>query len=158
MSSLFSIRGRIAALGQSEFNSDVTKYSCVDFAESSGRRIKVYNVLVRPIGNSSLALGSEGEFFFDKLHGLNSFSKHLYAAQLSTGEHFLRQKNLRLLLGIYHLVIGTITSFLFVGIPVLLIGAAQLLRSVPISIQKHALFYGDARRVETLRSQPVLEM
>lgn len=153
---LFKIRGRIDAVSQSEFNSDATRYSVVDFIDENGRRLKVRNVVLAPVGSSCMYIGATGDFFFDKLSLFRK--KHLYAAHLSTGEYFFDNQNARLKLGLFYTFAGLLGSLLLVGIPFLVGGVLIAIGSIPVQIQKRVTFYGNGDRRAAAHRQPVLEM
>jgi len=57
--SLFSIKGAVTAIGQSQFNNAITIYAYLEITEPSGRRVKIDQVAVCNDVAAAFRLGAE---------------------------------------------------------------------------------------------------
>ena len=65
--SLFSIKGTVTAIGQSQFDNALTIYAYLEITEASGRRVSIDKVAVCNDVAASLRLGQSSEFFVDRI-------------------------------------------------------------------------------------------
>lgn len=156
---IFSVTGIIRSLGQSEFDNHGTRYAFVDIVEPSGKRVLVQNVFV---GNQVLPiidLGTEGEFFFDKMFVPGKpLTSQLWGVKTHDGL-VAYDHNLRIGIAIVCLVFGTLFALIGVGIPFLIVGIVQLIKVMGALGARQRLFYGhDREKALRLRQQQAVQL
>lgn len=152
---LFKVSGTIVAIGQSEFNNKGTLYAFLEILEPSGRRVIVRNVGVLNQVASSIAPGTNGEFFFDKffVYGRPLVSQ-LWGAKtvdgLVTFDNDMRKQTMA-----FSFLIGTLTiPLLGIGLLFIALGLLQLLFVILKAGARKRLFYGtDRAEAQRLRQQ-----
>lgn len=157
---LLNITGTVTALGQSQFDNNLTIYAYLEITEPSGRRIQIDKVAVCNDTAALLQLGRVGELFFDKMFVYGRrYHYQLWGIKAENMAVFDRH-NLRKLVRIHHIVVGTLLlPFGGLGACWLLPGIASLLTSISGSVNRHSLFYGsNPAEVRRLRQQQALRI
>jgi hypothetical protein len=148
--SLFSIKGTVTAIGQSQFDNSITFYAYLEITEPSGRRIKIDQVAVCNDIASALRLGQSGEFFVDRIF---RFSK-TYRCQLwgikSDGVATIDSIDIRKRVAGLQFVLGILTIPIF-GLG-LLLAVPALFKILSLgAYNRNQMFYGsdpvEARRL-----------
>ncbi len=107
---LFSIHGKIIAIGQSSIWNDGQIYQWIEIEDTNGQRINVSKVVVENEVMSLAGMGATGEFFFEKL---NRSTKRIFGIKWTTGEAAFANRNVRARIGL---------QFILMGFPLLLLG------------------------------------
>lgn len=160
MSALFSIKGRIVAYGNNQFNLRGTGYSSLDIIDANGRRIKVNRVGVHSCGTSCIYAGAEGEFFFDTVTlfpGLWGY-KHCYGAVLNDGNNFYDARQPRIPFGLAMLCFALPLLLVLIGFLMIPYGLLLIVTGVVMNEKRHTTFYGDPARARMLQQHAVLQM
>ena len=64
---LFSIKGSVTKIGQSEFNNNAELFAYIEITEPSGRRVMIEKVVISNDVGAAFAMGVAGEFFIDRM-------------------------------------------------------------------------------------------
>lgn len=120
-SRLVKLTGTVEALGQAEIKPDCHVYSYVRFLEKDGTVVMKNKVVVANTVNSYLDLGVSGDFYMSHLGKMCA----MYAAKTSDRKaddiaYFGRARSGALIKSAWWLVLGLITSFFIVGIPLVI--------------------------------------
>jgi hypothetical protein len=151
--SLLSITGTVTAVGQSQFDNNLTVYAYLEITESSGRRCLIEKVAVCNETNASVQPGSAGQFFFEKMFVYGRrFHCQMWGIKSNDLAVFDRH-NLRTVVTTHHILFGL---FLLpvggLGAFWLLPGLASLMTMLRGGANRRALFYGsnpaEARRLQ----------
>jgi len=152
---LFKVSGTIAAIGQGEFNNHGTFYAFMEIREPGGRRVIVRNVGVLNQVASSIVLGANGEFFFDKLFVYGRpFISQLWGVKTVDGlvafDNDMRKHAMAV-----SFLIGTLTiPLLGAGFLLIALGLFQLLYVILRAGARKRMFYGTNRaEARRLRQQ-----
>ncbi|MCW5691006.1 MAG: hypothetical protein KIT48_01435 [Pseudolabrys sp.] len=143
---LFKVSGTIAAIGQGEFNNHGTFYAFMEIREPGGRRVIVHNVGVLNHVASSIVLGGDSEFFFDKFFVFGrSFVSQLWGVKTTDGlvtfDNDMRKQAMAV-----SFLIGTLTiPLLGIGFLLIALGLLQLLFVMLKAGARKRMFYGTDR-------------
>jgi hypothetical protein len=152
---LFKVSGTIVAIGQDEFSNKGKLYAFLEIVEPSGRRVIVRNVGVLNQIVSSIVLGANGEFYFDKffVYG-RPFVSQLWGVKTADGlvtfDNDMRKQSMAL-----SFLIGTLTiPLLGMGFLLIALGLLQLLFVILKTGARKRMFYGtDRTEAQRLRQQ-----
>lgn len=148
---LFKVSGTIVAIGQSEFDNRSTLYAFLEIVEPNGCRVIVRNVGVLNQVASSIALGTNGEFFFDKFFVFGRpFVSQLWGTKTVDGlvafDNDMRKHAMA-----FSFCIGMLTILaLGIGFLFIAVGLLQLLFVILMTGARKRMFYG-ANRAEARR-------
>lgn len=158
--SVFKITGTIAAIGQSQFDNHATLYAFVEIVEPSGRRVMVRNVAVGNQALSTINVGSQGEFFFDKfIVGIGRSASQLWGVKTRDGLVAFENRNFRTPFVVRHIGIGLFASLFLFGIPYVVLGLVQLAGLIGSFGAREQLLYGDDRaEAKRLRQQQAVQI
>lgn len=134
---LFTVKGSVTNIGQSEFNNDVENFAYVEITEPSGRRVIIEKVVVANDVGAIFAMGVTGEFFVDRVFKSGPMRCQLWGVKTQNREVFDR-KNMRLQVSLVQLLHGLLT------IPVLGLG---LLIAVPALVRLSGCVGGPRQRM-----------
>ena len=155
--SLFNIRGTVTAVGQSQFDNNLTIFAYLEVTEMSGRRILIDKVAVCNDTSSLLQLGGTGEFFFDKMfiYG-RKFHCQLWGIK-ADNMAVLDRNDLRKMVMAHHILYGLfLLPFFGVGLFCLLPALASLMTTLSGGVNRSRCFYGsnpsEARRLQQQQS------
>lgn len=152
---LFKVSGTIVAIGQSEFNNRGTLYAFIEILEPSGRRVIVRNVGLLNQVASSITLGTNGEFYFDKffVYG-RPFVSQLWGVKTADGLVAFDNDMRKHAMGLSFLIGTLAIPLLGVGFLFIALGLLQLLFVILRAGARKPMFYGNNRaEARRLRQQ-----
>lgn len=152
---LFRVSGTIVAIGQSEFNNKGTLYAFIEILEPNGRRVIVCNVGMLNQVASSITLGTNGEFFFDKffVYG-RPFVSQLWGVKSAAGLVSFDNDMRKHAMGLSFLVGALTIPLLGVGFLFIALGLLQLLFVIIRAGARKRMFFGNNRaEARRLRQQ-----
>jgi hypothetical protein len=156
--SLFSIKGAVTAIGQSQFNNAITIYAYLEITEPSGRRVKIDQVAVCNDVAAAFRLGQSGEFFVDRIFRYS----RTYRCQLwgikADGIATLDSIDIRKRVSFGQFVLGIMLIPVF-GLGFLLI-IPPLIRLLTLSaVDRRQMFYGsDPAEAQRLSHQQAVRI
>lgn len=136
--------GTVTALGQVEFNMLQATYAYIEVQRTDGRILRAENVVVLNEAATLLEIGVEGRFFFDSARLKAGTIRQLFGIQRTDGRWAYDRMQVRVLAAIQNIVIGVLLLFVFVGIPILVMGLLQLLYSVGMDRLRQDEFFGES--------------
>jgi hypothetical protein len=143
MMSLLNLKGTITALGQSHFDNVVTIYAYIEITESSGRRILIDKVAVANDTAALLAMGSVGEFFFDRMFVYGRLYHYQLWGIKAENMAVIDRVDARKMVMIHHIIIGTLLLPIGgIGAFWLLPGLGHLMTILSGRVNRDSLFYG----------------
>lgn len=134
--------GTVIALGQNEFDLQGTRYAFIEIRRRDGRIVRAENVVVLNGVGSLLHEGVEGKFHFDAARLKTATIRQLFGIRRSDGRWAYDAAQVRTAAAIRNIVWGALHSFVFVGIPVLLLGLLQLVYSIGTARLREEEFFG----------------
>lgn len=152
--SIFSVRGKVARLGQYEFDKDHHRYSWIDFIDDSGRRVTVSKVYVMNRVAPLMCSDQEGEFLFETILG----SKHLFGIKAANGPAAFDPKSGRIVFGLLSFLAG-IPFLLLAGVGLLpMLFGIYLIFSDRAKDRKRAFYGDDCNERQRLHNVQALEL
>jgi hypothetical protein len=147
---LFSIRGQITAVGQSNIWHDGKVYQWIEIEDTTGQRINVSKVVVQNEVMSLACQGATGEFFFEKM---NSRAKRMFGIKWNSGEVAFDAKNVRSRIGLLYILYGFPLLLLW-GIGLLVMAYGLYLVFSPNDSERKMMFYGtDQQEAQRIHRQ-----
>lgn len=141
--SVISISGTVTALGQYEFDNNVTIYAYLEITEPTGQRVMIDKVAVCNDTASLLQLGSAGDFFFDKMFVYGrQYHCQLWGIQSDTAA-VIDRRNLRNIVATHHFLVGLfLLPFGGLGVFWLLPAIGSIFMMLSGGANRIRLFYG----------------
>lgn len=121
--SLIEVEGTVTAIGQSQFDNDVTIYAYIDVTGSAGGKTHIEKVAVFNDIGAALALGVSGTFYVDRIfRGASAIRCQLWGLRTEKTA-VIDSFDLRTRLILYKLLVG-IPTILFFGLGLLYVAEA----------------------------------
>ena len=121
--SFFEVEGTISAIGQSQFDNDMSIYAFIEVTETTGDRTLIEKVAVFNDVGAVLALGVTGKFYVDRLYRANGRIRCQLWGVRSDRVAVLDRANLRHRAALVKFLMG-IPAILVVGLGLILIADA----------------------------------
>lgn len=137
------MKGTVTALGQSQFDNVVTIYAYIEITEASGRRIQIDKVAVANDAGTLLAMGSVGEFFFDKMFVYGRRYHYQLWGIKAENMVVMDRVDARKMVTIHHIIFGTLLLPIGgLGVFWLLPGLGHLVTMLSGRVHRDRFFFG----------------
>lgn len=134
--------GTVIALGQSVLSLQGRRYAYIEIQRRDGRILRADDVVVLNEVGSLLHEGVEGRFHFDAARLKMATIRQLFGIRRNDGRWAYDAAQVRVTAAVQNIVQGALLSFVFVGIPFLLLGLLQLIYSIGTARLRHDEFFG----------------